>query len=409
MTRYGTLLGLHGQPTDRIIIVRKGPKTTRVKFPWPDKPGFNPDEIRVDTDTVLDDGGVLWEKYQRTPHAATWLSYSGQPQGLLHVQRIYKNVIKASLYEGNGSWSVVDDFHPDNVRFDAGEGWPKARTDELVTNAPQQPASVATPTTPVPPVKKGPVFHAPTTDPTTDPTPAPQPVARPAARSPQQSSVATPPTPKTEPQNTKPAKSAQPVQTPAQPASKAIASGQRVGYLRVSSTDQNLARQREALGVLDREFVDELSARSRAHRPGLEECVAYLRTGDELVVASIDRLARSLVDLRTIIDQVTTKGASVHFLKEGLMFSATDQDPRATLMLGILGSFAEFERSIIRERQAEGIALAKKAGKFTGRKRALSPEQVEHARMRVEAGETKTAIAQDLGVGRATLHRALAK
>ncbi|TWS33151.1 recombinase family protein [Corynebacterium glutamicum] len=400
MTRYGTLLGLHGKPTDRVIIVRKGPKTTRVKLPWPDKPGFNPDEVRVDTDTVLDDGGTLWKKYQHTPHAATWLSYSGQPQGLLHVQRIYKNVIKASLYEGNGSWSVVEDFHPNNVRFDAGEGWPKARTDELVTSTAQQPASVATPTTLAPPVKKGPVFHAPTTN----PTPAPQPATRPAARSPQQSLVTTPPTPKT-----KPTKAIQPATTPTPPAPKATASGQRVGYLRVSSTDQNLARQREALGVLDREFVDELSARSRAHRPGLEECLAYLRTGDELVVASIDRLARSLVDLRTIIDQVTAKGASVHFLKEGLMFSATDQDPRATLMLGILGSFAEFERSIIRERQAEGITLAKKAGKFTGRKRALSPEQVEHARMRVEAGETKTAIAQDLGVGRATLHRALAK
>ncbi|AIK86464.1 res protein (plasmid) [Corynebacterium glutamicum] len=399
MTRYGTLLGLHGQPTDRVIIVRTGPKTTRVKFPWPDKPGFNPDEVRVGTDTVLDDGGVLWEKYQRTPHAATWLSYSGDPQGLLHVHRVYKNVIKASLYEGNGSWSRVEDFHPDAVRFDAGEGWPKARTDELVTNTSHQPASVATPTTPAPPVKKGPVFHAPTTD----PTPAPQP----AARSPQQSSVATPPTPTSKPHKTNPIKAIQTAQTPAPPAPKATASGQRVGYLRVSSTDQNLARQREALGVLDREFVDELSARSRAHRPALEECMAYLRTGDELVVASIDRLARSLVDLRTIIDQVTAKGASVRFLKEGLVFSATDQDPRATLMLGILGSFAEFERSIIRERQAEGIALAKKAGKYTGRKRALSPEQVEHARMRVEAGETKTAIAQGLGVGRATLYRAL--
>ena len=188
MTRYGTLLGLHGKPTDRVIIMRKGPKTTRVKLPWPDKPGFNPDEVRVDTDTVLDDGGALWKKCQHTPHAATWLSYSGQPQGLLHVHRVYKNVIKASLYEGNGSWSVVEDFHPDNVRFDAGEGWPKARTDELVTSTAQQPASVATPTTLAPPVKKGPVFHAPTTD--------PQPATRPAARSPQQSSVATPPTSK---------------------------------------------------------------------------------------------------------------------------------------------------------------------------------------------------------------------
>ena len=221
--------------------------------------------------------------------------------------------------------------------------------------------------------------------------------------------MTTPPASTLKPQKNKPPKTSQPTTAPTPPASKATVSGQRVGYVRVSSTDQHLDRQREALGVVDREFVDELSARSRAHRPGLEHCVAYLRTGDELVVASIDRLARSLVDLRTIIDQVTAKGASVRFLKEGLVFSATDQDPRATLMLGILGSFAEFERSIIRERQAEGIALAKKAGKYTGRKKALSPAQGAHARARVEAGETKTAIAQDLGVGRATLHRALTK
>lgn len=137
------------------------------------------------------------------------------------------------------------------------------------------------------------------------------------------------------------------------------------------------------------------------------ECIAYLRHHDELVVASIDRLARSLVDLRSIIDQITAKGASVRFIKEGLVFSATDQDPRATLMLGILGSFAEFERSIIRERQAEGIALAKKAGRYSGRKKALSPVQIKQARDRIDAGESKTAVAQDLGVGRATLYRYL--
>lgn len=170
-----------------------------------------------------------------------------------------------------------------------------------------------------------------------------------------------------------------------------------------------LARQREALGEVDREFVDELSARSRAQRPGLEECIAYLRSGDELVVASIDRLARSLVDLRSIIDQVTEKGAAVRFLNEGLTFSATDKDPRANLMLGILGSFAEFERSIIRERQAEGIALAKKAGGYTGRKKALSPPQIKQARVWIDEGHTKTSVAKDLGVSRATLYRALAE
>ena len=83
-------------------------------------------------------------------------------------------------------------------------------------------------------------------------------------------------------------------------------------------------------------------------------------------MASIDRLARSSVDLRSIIDQITDKGLSVHFIKKSLTFSKDSTDPRATLMLGILGSFPEFERAIIRERQADGIALAKKAGKSRG-------------------------------------------
>lgn len=337
MTRYGTLLGQHGKPKERVIIMHKGSKTTRVKFPHKDRPGFNLEEVKVDASTVLDDGGELWEKYQRTPNSATFVSFSGEPQGHLHVQRVYKNVIKASVYEGNGQWGRIDDFHPKQVLFDAGEAWPTSKTDQLLNDTDVVPAPEETPT----------------------------------------------PTPKT------------------------TDLGQRVGYVRVSSTDQNLARQREAIGAVDREFVDELSARSRAQRPGLEECISYLRNHDELVVASIDRLARSLVDLRTIIDQITEKGAAVRFIKEGLVFSATDQDPRATLMLGILGSFAEFERSIIRERQAEGIALAKKAGKYSGRKKALSPAQVKQARDRIDAGESKTAVAQDLGVGRATLYRYL--
>ena len=140
--------------------------------------------------------------------------------------------------------------------------------------------------------------------------------------------------------------------------SKRVLTGQRVSYIRVSSVDQNLARQRDAIGRVDQEFLDRLSARSRSGRPGLEQCIAYLRGGDQLMVASIDRLARSLVDLRQVIDQITDKGASVHFLKENLTFSPQQSDLRSVLMLDILGSFADFERSIIRERQAEGIPLA---------------------------------------------------
>ena len=107
-----------------------------------------------------------------------------------------------------------------------------------------------------------------------------------------------------------------------------------------------------------------------------------MRDGDELVVSSIDCLARSLTDLRGIVDELTGKGVTVTFLHENLIFAKGTTDPRADLMLGILGSFAEFERAIIRERQAEGIALAKKAGKYKGRKPALSPQQVAEIKRR---------------------------
>jgi DNA invertase Pin-like site-specific DNA recombinase len=183
--------------------------------------------------------------------------------------------------------------------------------------------------------------------------------------------------------------------------------GQRVAYVRVSAADQNEARQLEAVGECDRVYIEKQSARSRADRVKLEECIRYLRDGDELVVASMDRLARSLVDLKQIVGEITAKGASVEFVHERATYAAGAQDPRADLMLSLLGAFAEFERAIIRERQAEGIAIAKSKGKYKGRKRVLTAEQIEKARARVEAGEGPSAIARDLGVGRSTLYRAL--
>ena len=183
--------------------------------------------------------------------------------------------------------------------------------------------------------------------------------------------------------------------------------GQRVAYVRVSAADQNEARQLEAVGECDRVYVEKQSARSRADRVKLEECIRYLRDGDELVVASMDRLARSLVDLKQIVGEITAKGARVEFVHERATYAAGAQDPRADLMLSLLGAFAEFERAIIRERQAEGIAIAKAKGKYKGRKRALTDEQVDNARARIDAGEGPSAIARDLGVGRSTLYRAL--
>ncbi|WP_256842258.1 recombinase family protein [Ornithinimicrobium cryptoxanthini] len=184
--------------------------------------------------------------------------------------------------------------------------------------------------------------------------------------------------------------------------------GQTVGYLRVSSQDQNLARQEEAIGQVDRCFIDKASGKGRAERPGLTELLGWVREGDTIHVASMDRLARSIVDLHQIVDEITATGVTVQFLKEGLSFSPDRSDPTARLLLGVMGAVAEFERAIIRERQAEGISAAKARGVYKGRARKLTPAQVDEARQRVTMGVPKAVIARELGCSRQTLHTALA-
>ena len=185
--------------------------------------------------------------------------------------------------------------------------------------------------------------------------------------------------------------------------------GQTVGYVRVSSTDQNLARQLESIGPVDRLFQDQVSGGSRANRAGLAECLGYVRAGDTVRVASMDRLTRSLIDLQQLVDEILAKGASVHFIKEGQTYSEAGDDSMGRLMLQILGAFAEFERNLIRERQAEGIRIAKTAGKYNGRAKLLNPDQLAQARELVNQGVPKTRIAAQLGVNRSTLYRALAQ
>ena len=117
-----------------------------------------------------------------------------------------------------------------------------------------------------------------------------------------------------------------------------------------------------------------------------------------MIVHSMDRLARNLEDLRAVVRTLTAKGVQVEFRKEGLVFTGEDS-PMATLMLSVMGAFAEFERSLIRERQREGIALAKQRGAYRGRRRTLSPEQVQELAQRAAAGASKTALArEDKGV-----------
>lgn len=184
---------------------------------------------------------------------------------------------------------------------------------------------------------------------------------------------------------------------------------QTVAYVRVSSVDQNLGRQLEAIGDVDRVFEEKVSGGSRADRSALMECIRYVREGDVVRVASMDRLARSLTDLREIVDEITGKGASVVFVKEQQTYSRDTEDAIGRLMLNLLGAFAEFERTLIRERQREGIRLAQAAGKYKGRSQKLTAEQLTEARRLIESGVPKAKVARDLQIDRTTLYRALAR
>ena len=182
--------------------------------------------------------------------------------------------------------------------------------------------------------------------------------------------------------------------------------GQRVGYVRVSSPDQNKARQLEGIAV-DRVFTDHASGRDR-HRPALADLLSFVREGDVVVVHSMDRLARNLDDLRCVVKMLTGKGISVEFVHESLTFT-DDTSPMGVLLLSVMGAFAEFERSLIRERQREGIALAKQRGVYKGRKPVLTSEQAAKMRDRVAQGESKTQLAIELGIARETVYQYLKK
>lgn len=180
--------------------------------------------------------------------------------------------------------------------------------------------------------------------------------------------------------------------------------GQNVGYIRVSSIDQSTSRQLDDI-ELDTTFKDHCSGKD-TNRPQLKACLRHLRSGDRLHVHSIDRLARSLKDLQALVEGLTDQGISVQFHKENLVFSG-DNNPMHKLMFQMMGAFAEFERSMIRERQREGIAAARKLGKRIGAKPKLSPEQISEITRRVAAGEQKKVLAQEFCISRQTLYNAL--
>lgn len=180
--------------------------------------------------------------------------------------------------------------------------------------------------------------------------------------------------------------------------------GHRIGYVRVSSYDQNPERQLEEID-LDKVFVDKASGKD-VHRPELDALLSFVREGDTVVVHSMDRLARNLDDLRRIVQSLTKRKVRIEFVKESLSFTGEDS-PMANLMLSVMGAFAEFERALIRERQREGIALAKQRGAYRGRKKALSANQVVELFQRAAAGEQKTKLAREFGISRETLYQYL--
>lgn len=176
----------------------------------------------------------------------------------------------------------------------------------------------------------------------------------------------------------------------------------RIGYLRVSSVDQKEFRQLDGID-LDKTFTEKASGRDLA-RPQLQTLLEFIREGDTLICHSMDRLARNLDDLRKLVLGLTERGVHVRFEKENLVFTGEDS-PMSNLLLSVMGAFAQFERELIRERQREGIALAKeRGGAYLGKKRSLTPTQATAVVRRVKAGESPTRLAKELGVSRNTIY-----
>lgn len=182
-----------------------------------------------------------------------------------------------------------------------------------------------------------------------------------------------------------------------------------VGYVRVSSLDQNPERQLEELKAMQVEkiFMDKLSGKN-VERPELQNMLNFVREGDTLVVHSLDRLARNLTDLLTMVQDLAGRGVSVRFLNERLDFDAgKEASPVAKLMLSMVGAFAEFERSMIKRRQTEGIALAKERGVYKGRQRSVTDEQIKEVRSMIDMGVPLSKAVKKVGISRTTAYKYL--
>lgn len=179
-----------------------------------------------------------------------------------------------------------------------------------------------------------------------------------------------------------------------------------VGYIRVSTMDQETGRQLDKV-VLDKVFEEKISS-ATPNRPILAECLNYLREGDIFYIHSIDRLARNLIELQSIVSALVEKGVEVRFYTENLTFSK-GSSPMQELMLQILGAFAQFERKLIKERQQEGISNAKRQGKYLGRPKKISDEDKKLIFAMYQDGCTPSSIAKKFNVCVSSIHKLLKK
>lgn len=183
---------------------------------------------------------------------------------------------------------------------------------------------------------------------------------------------------------------------------------QRVGYVRVSLADSGAdAAQLEGVRA-DRTFTEEVGS---AERPQWQEALRYVREGDTLVVQSMDRVARNLADLLHLVETLVERGITLEIVKDDLSFAPPGTSETAMPALSTLRALADFDRAVIRERQREGIALAKQTpGKYKGRAPALNPEQIQELQCRDAArgGRGRAALAREFGISRQTLYSYLA-
>ena len=178
-----------------------------------------------------------------------------------------------------------------------------------------------------------------------------------------------------------------------------------IGYARVSTLDQKLDLQIEALQKIgcSKIFTD-IASGAKSDRPGLEEALNYLREGDTLVVWKLDRLGRSLSHLLQIIETLSQRGIQFKSITDSAIDTTT---PSGQLMLSMIAALSEFERNLIRERTKEGLAVAKARGRKGGRRPVITDQKLKKAKQLIDKGLTVREAASAIGVGKSSLYEAL--